>query len=170
MHVLSPAPSTKSRPGAVQQASWDDFTRRATRLDETGFPLEGAFGVCWDAGIDLRGATEDEIKASIKRTFVASGREDKNNDSTVNRHAKSLLEVYNNLKKGDTIALKKGKTIVAFVELTSDYYFCPEDTSCLEHSWNYRLVRKATAADQPANGAALAFHTFFPNFLPRPTL
>jgi len=166
MHVISPAPSCSYRPGAIQQIPWGEFARRATRLDAEGFPVEGFFGVSWAAHIDLRGATEAEIKAAMRQRAAAWG--EQRSAATLHRDTQMLLQVFKTLKKGDIIALKKGITIVAFVELTSDYQFCSEERWGW-HSWSYRLVRKATAADQPANKGALV-KTFFPNFLTHPLL
>ena len=164
--VISPAPATDYRPGAVQQMTWAEVNRRATRFDEEGFPLEGSFGVSWAAPTDLRGATKEQIVEAMRGQHLAAGQEV--SAATLQRDTRMLLEVFNHLKKGETIAFKKGTTIVAFVQLTSDYRFCPEERWGW-HTWNYRLVRKATAADQPANKGALV-KTFFPNFLARPTL
>jgi hypothetical protein len=166
MHVISPAPSASYRPGALQQIPWSEFARRATRTDAEGFPVEGFFGVSWAADIDLRTATEDEIKAAMLRRATAWG--EQRMAATLHRDTQMLLQVYNTLKKGEIIAFKKGTTIIAFVELTSDYQFCPDERWGW-HSWSYRLVRKATAADQPANRGALV-KTFFPHFLTRPLL
>jgi hypothetical protein len=165
LSVISPAPSDY-RPGAVEQMTWEEHRRRATRLDEEGFPLEGSFGVCFDAKIDLREATKEQIAEAMRRRHVAAGAE--RTAAQIQGKVRDLMQIYNHLKKGDIIAFKKGTTIVAFVQLTSDYRFCPEERWGW-HTWNYRLVRKATAADQPANKGALV-KTFFPNFLARPTL
>jgi len=166
MHVISPAPSCSYRPGALQQISWAEFARRETRIDAEGFPVEGFFGVSWAAHIDLRGATEAEIKEAMRQRAAALG--EQRTAATLHRDMRMLLQVFHTLKKGDIIALKKGTTIVGFVELTSDYQFCPEERWGW-HSWSYRLVRKATAADQPANRRALV-KTFFPNFLTQPLM
>jgi hypothetical protein len=165
LSVISPAPSDY-RPGAVEQMTWEEHIRRATRLDEEGFPLEGSFGVCFDAKIDLRAATKEQIVEAMRRRHVAAGAE--RTAAQIQGKARDLMQIFNHLKKGETIAFKKGTTIVAFVEITSDYRFCPEERWGW-HTWNYRLVRKATAADQPANKGALV-KTFFPNFLARPTI
>jgi len=166
MHVISPAPSAAYRPGAIQQISWAEFGRRATRMGADGIPEAGAFGVSWAADVDLRVSTEAEIKAAMRRRAAAAGEE--RTAASFHRDTQMLLQVFHTLKKGDIIALKKGTTIVAFVELTSDYQFCPEERWGW-HTWTYRLVRRATEAEQPANRRALV-KTFFPNFLARPLL
>ena len=166
MHVMSPAPSKSYRPGAIQQITWAEFSRRATRFDAEGSPIEGVFGCSWAAKTDLRSSTEEQIKASIREACRAVGEEP--SAARIKRDTKMLLTVYNTLKKGDVIALKKGINIIAFAEITSDYCYCPEERWGW-HSWSYRVVRKATAADQPANKGALV-KTFFPHFLTRPTL
>ena len=162
LHVISPAPASEHGDGWT----WHDLSRRATWADEDGFPVEGSFGASYHVQMDLRGATEAQIKESMAQRYTAQG--NPKPASYIKRHTGMLLEIYQHLKKGDIIAFKKGTTIVAFVQLTSDYYF-NADEPWGWHSWNYRLVRKARAADQPLNKGAL-IQTFKPHFLQRPLI
>jgi hypothetical protein len=162
LHVISPAPSRIRG----DDWTWADFDRRATRRDNHGFPLEGSFGADYHVKLDLNDATEAQIKEAMQQRYRDEN--DEKSAKYIDRHTAMLLEIYRTLKEGDIIALKKGTTIIAFVQLTSNYYYNP-DVQWGWHSWNYRLVRKATDADQPANKGAL-IKTFYPHFLARPLM
>lgn len=162
MHVLSAAPNNAKRPGAIQNATLkEEFIARATRLDATGFPEEGAVAVCWSADVHGISSTDEEIKAAIRKKAVEWN--EPRTEAKIKREVKALREICTTLKKGDIIALKAGITIIAFVQLTSDYQFCPEQKWGW-HTWTYKLVRKATPADQPSNYRGL-IKTFHRNFL-----
>ena len=148
LSVISPAPTRNIRVnGTIRQGAWEtDFIRRATRLDTEGFPIEGTFGTSFGLKKDVNTLTRAERAEADPQ----------------------LLKIHGHIKKGDIMAFKRGKTIIAFVEITSDYRFCPEEYWGW-HTWSYRLVRKARPSDQPANKGAL-IRTFMPNFLARPMI
>lgn len=166
MHVISAAPSRPYRPDAIQQASWGEVDRRATRTDAEGFPVEGFFGLSGAAKIPLIPGvtTEDMVKAAIRQTAADEGKQV--SEAKVKRDARALLQARQMLKKGDRVALKQGTKIRAIVELTSDYQFCPEEPWGW-HTWTYKRLEVVTEAQWPANykGLLRAFH---PNFLSWP--
>jgi hypothetical protein len=141
--VVSPAPA-RPAPLALDPCNgWYDFVKRATKLDKTSFPVEGSFGLCFSAHIDLSSLTDASMKAAVLKNIderhVAKGR----SKSKASREsaARQLITAYKNIKKGGMVALKKGKMIIAIAEITSDYSFRPEQAWGW-HSWSYRIIEK----------------------------
>ena len=164
IHVLSAAPVTPNRPGAIVQGSWAEVDRRATVRDGEIIPLEGAVGVCWSTRLHGITSTDEEIKAAIRQKAVENNVP--RTEKQITRETKELRLVCATLKKGDKIALKQGTKIRAIVELTSDYQFCPEENWGW-HTWTYKRVQVVTEAQWPTNYRGL-LKTFHPNFLSWP--
>jgi len=81
--------------------------------------------------------------------------------------ARQLLSAKEHMKKGSIVAFKQGMNIFCIVEITSDYTFCPEEAWGW-HRWSYRVLRKVSRAEQPANYRGM-IKTFLPNYyLPQP--
>ena len=99
LHVISPAPASEHGDGWT----WHDLSRRATWADEDGFPVEGSFGASYHVKMDLRGATEAQIKESMAQRYTAQG--NPKPASYIKRHTGMLLEIYQHLKKGDKIRI-----------------------------------------------------------------
>lgn len=169
-HVIAPAPKHSNRAGSViDQGSWEsEFLGRATRKDEAGFPTEGSFGISFAVRYDLSKAPQDTLVRDAVSAIQARGRLKgiTKTEKQATGDARQLIAAFKSLKKGDIIAFKKGVKVIAYVELTSDYQFCGEQTWGW-HSWNYRVLKKVTAAEQPKNGGGL-LKTFHANYLALP--
>jgi len=168
IHVISPAPNRASQPYVVDRGAWDkDFLERATKKDESGFPIEGKFGISFGLPFDIMSFSE--ITREEDMILLIKSRADSKgvlrSRKSIQGDVKQLLSAYNSLKKGLIIALKKGIKVIAYIQLMSDYQFCPHENWGW-HSWSYRVLKKVT--QQPANGGDL-LKTFIPNCLPLPT-
>jgi len=171
IHVIAPAPKHADRVGAViDQGSWEsEFLGRATKRDETGFPTEGSFGLSFAVTYDLSKAPKSTLKKDAVSAIQIRARTKGivKTEKQATADARQLISAFESLKKGDLIAFKKGTLVIAIVELTSDYHFC-EEQPWGWHSWDYRLLKKVSLAEQPKNRGGL-LKTFHPNYLPLPS-
>ena len=147
LNVISPAP----------KGSWKkDFLGRATQKDASGFPMEGSFGISFGVNFDLSKVTgnleEEVMNACLAHRDTHGGAAD---------GTRQLIGAFKSLKNGDHIAFKKGTKVIAIVELTSDYSFCPEQ-DVFWHSWSYRTLKKIPDSEQQTNYALLK--TFKANY------
>ena len=145
--AISPAPVRHDPLALYPSNGWSDFLESATKLDKAGFPVEGSFGLCFSAHIDLSSLAEASMKRSVLNAIIQAhrvkGRSKKKRSA--NNDVRQLVSAYQGIKKGTMVALKKGKTVVAIAEITSDYSFCAEKAWAW-HSWSYRIVEKLETA------------------------
>ena len=122
-HVIAPAPSSE----------WNVFEKNVFNKNSDGTPLEGSIVVNFSVTSDIRTLPEEDLHRSI---FNACNEEGK----TMYK-IKQLKDIYELLQPGNIVALKKGKSLYAWAEITKSYYYIP----CPKwgHHWDYKILRMA---------------------------
>jgi hypothetical protein len=178
--VVSPAPKYNDYIGPHGQGSWEnEFVDRAIK-DSTGSPVEGTFGICFSFPHDLCSLNWQGKQADLRiaTRIMCYSREDPSigqksfrpwsptgppiSLNTAMDSARQLLSAKEHMKKGSIVAFRYGMNIFCIVEITSDYTFCPEEAWGW-HRWSYRVLRKVSRAEQPANYRGM-IKTFLANY------
>ena len=100
--VISPAPAKKSPKGSRTPTTWD---KEILRCGPLTVGSRGTFANCYD---DKRDLSLLPSPSEIKNPY--------------------LREIYTTLKPGLLVALKRGFKVIAYVEITRGYYYCPDET------------------------------------------
>lgn len=120
---------------------WKLYEKNITIRNTDGTPSEGTIAVNYGVYHDLRTLTLGNFHENI---FNAS-----NEEGMTMSKVKPLKDIYELLKPGLIVALKRGMRVFAWAEITSPYYYSP-DTVYIQktgkewaHRWDYKILRMA---------------------------
>jgi hypothetical protein len=122
-HAIAPAPSS----------DWSIFESYVTKKNPDGTPSEGSIVVHFSITKDISTLTTGDLLTNI---YNACNEADKTMYKL--RQPKELYEL---LYPGLIVALKHGKRLFAWAEITSPYYYV--DCSKWAHRWDYKILRMA---------------------------
>ena len=125
------------------------FEKNVTKKDASGLPSEGLIAIHFGITADIRTLTDGNLHLNIYNAC--------NQDDKTMYKLKQVKDMYELLKPGLIIVLKKGKSLYAWAEITSPYYHCitKEWPSC----WNYKILRFANSDESEKHeGWMKTFH------------
>ena len=123
-HAIAPAPSS----------DWQNvFEKNVSKRNTDGTPSKGSIVVHFGINADIRTLTEGNLHVNL---FNAT-----NEEGMTMYKVKQPKDMYEILQPGLIIALKKGKSLFAWAEITSSYYYLPEPKWA--HRWDYKILRMA---------------------------
>jgi hypothetical protein len=139
-HAVAPSPSS----------DWQNvFEKNVSKRNPDGTPIEGSIVVHFGITKDIRTLTEGNLHVNI---FNATDEE-----GMTMYKVKQPKDMYELLCSGLIIALKKGKSLYAWAEITKSYYYvqCPK----WAHRWDYKILRLANDAESERHeGWMKTFH------------
>jgi hypothetical protein len=147
-HAIAPAPSTE----------WAEvFDKNVTKRNSDGSPSEGSIVVHFGITTDMRTLTKGNLHINI---FNAT-----NEEGMTMYKVKQPKDMYEILHAGMIVALKKGKSLYAWAEITSSYYYEPNSAAMASkyknwaHRWDYKILRMANKDEsQKHEGWMKTFH------------
>jgi len=149
----------------------NEFLDHATKLDSTGFPLEGILAMCFRCLADLSVlAAKHEYGDALYDAIYSVVVEDHPTDAkarSCQQRARTLYNAFCALKPGTIVGLKKGFSLIAYIEITHDYHYSASE-KWGNHRWGYRTLRKATREESAILEARHPVMTFYENFIPLP--
>ena len=139
-HAVAPSPSSE----------WQNvFEKNVSKRNPDGTPIEGSIVVHFGITKDIRTLTEGNLHLNI---FNATDEE-----GMTMYKVKQPKDMYEHLRPGLIIALKKGKSLYAWAEITSPYYYI-SDTKWA-HRWDYKILRMANETESERHeGWMKTFH------------
>lgn len=149
-HAISPAP--------VDDSDWSNvFEKNITKRNPDGTPSEGSIVIHFGITQDMRTLAEGNFHTNI---FNACNKPNKSM-----RMVKQPMEIYELLQPGMIIALKKGKSLYAWAEITQGYYYRSDNSHMTPHYydwyhyWDYKILRMAKEEEAGVHGGWIAtFH------------
>jgi hypothetical protein len=148
-----------------------EFLEHATKLDDTGFPLEGFLAMCFSCPTDLsilaaKHGYGEALYDAIYPILVA-GHPTGTKIRSCQQRARTLYNAFCALKPGTVVGLKKGFALIAYIEITCDYHFSASE-KWGNHRWGYRTLRKATREESAELEARHPIMTFYKDFVSLP--
>jgi len=145
-HVIAPAPS----------AEWFIFEKNVSKKNADETPSEGSIAIHFGINTDMRTLTSGDFLANLTKAC---------NEETTPAKLKQPKNMYELLHPGLIIALKKGKSLFAWAEITSPYYYCSKSGFMTPtykewgHRWNYKILRMANDLESEKHGGWMCtFH------------
>ena len=139
-HAVAPSPSS----------DWQNvFEKNVSKHNPDGTPIEGSIVVHFGITKDIRTLTEGNLLTNIYNAC--------NEEGKTMYKLKQPKDMYELLRPGLIIALKKGKSLFAWAEITKSYYYfpCPK----WAHRWDYKILRLANDAESERHeGWMKTFH------------
>jgi hypothetical protein len=139
-HAVAPSPSSE----------WQNvFEKNVSKRNPDGTPIEGSIVIHFSITQDIRTLTTGDLLTNI---YNACNEADKSMYKL-----KQPKDMYEHLRPGLIIALKKGKSLYAWAEITSPYYYI-SDTKWA-HRWDYKILRMANETESERHeGWMKTFH------------
>jgi len=147
-HAVAPAPSS----------DWMNvFEKNVSKRNPDGTPIEGSIVVHFSITQDIRTLTIGDLLTNI---YNACNEADKSMYKI-----KQPKNMYEHLHPGLIVALKKGKSLYAWAEITSSYYYTPNSGFMTPvykdwaHRWDYKILRMANETESERHeGWMKTFH------------
>ena len=147
-HAIAPAPSS----------DWQNvFEKNVSTRNPDGTPIEGSIVVHFGITKDIRTLTEGNLLTNIYNACNEA-------DKTMYK-VKQPKDMYELLRPGLIIALKKGKRLFAWAEIICPYYYTPNSGFMTPvykdwaHRWDYKILRMANDTESEIHaGWMKTFH------------